>query len=41
MTCGKCRGHKERSVKCLLAALDTIKEHALSKPNIFIFTHLI
>lgn len=30
---------KEREVP--LAALDTIKEHALSKPNIFIFTHLI
>ncbi|XP_039489387.1 uncharacterized protein LOC120450440 isoform X2 [Drosophila santomea] len=29
MTCGTCRGHKERSVKCLIAALDTIKEHAL------------
>ncbi|KMZ00792.1 uncharacterized protein LOC6738857 isoform X4 [Drosophila simulans] len=29
MTCGKCRGHKERTVKCLIAALDTIKEHAL------------
>ncbi|XP_020808929.1 uncharacterized protein LOC110184664 isoform X1 [Drosophila serrata] len=29
MTCGTCRGHKERSVKCLFAALDIIKEHAL------------
>ncbi|EDV52518.1 uncharacterized protein LOC6546070 isoform X1 [Drosophila erecta] len=29
MTCGTCRGHKERSLKCLIAALDTIKEHAL------------
>ncbi|KAH8293950.1 hypothetical protein KR054_006958 [Drosophila jambulina] len=29
MTCGTCRGHKERSVKCLIAALDIIKEHAL------------
>ncbi|XP_016997130.2 uncharacterized protein CtIP isoform X2 [Drosophila takahashii] len=29
MTCGSCRGHKEKSVKCLIAALDTIKEHAL------------
>ncbi|XP_037718672.1 uncharacterized protein LOC119552859 isoform X2 [Drosophila subpulchrella] len=29
MTCGACRGHKEKSVKCLIAALDTIKEHAL------------
>ncbi|XP_017098086.2 uncharacterized protein CtIP isoform X2 [Drosophila bipectinata] len=29
MTCGTCRGHKEKSIKCLVAALDTIKEHAL------------
>ncbi|KAH8361504.1 hypothetical protein KR084_006188 [Drosophila pseudotakahashii] len=29
MTCGSCRGHKDKSVKCLIAALDTIKEHAL------------
>uniref|UniRef100_A0A6P4E9E2 Uncharacterized protein LOC108037892 isoform X1 n=1 Tax=Drosophila rhopaloa TaxID=1041015 RepID=A0A6P4E9E2_DRORH len=29
MTCGTCRGHKEKSVKCLIAALDTIKQHAL------------
>ncbi|XP_016956127.1 uncharacterized protein LOC108028693 isoform X2 [Drosophila biarmipes] len=29
MTCGACRGHKEKSMKCLIAALDTIKEHAL------------
>ncbi|XP_017122356.1 uncharacterized protein LOC108142806 isoform X2 [Drosophila elegans] len=29
MTCGTCRGHKEKSVKCLFAALDTIKQHAL------------
>ncbi|XP_017023080.1 uncharacterized protein CtIP isoform X2 [Drosophila kikkawai] len=29
MTCGTCRGHKERSVKCLIAALDIIKDHAL------------
>lgn len=31
MTCGTCRGHKEKSIKCLVAALDTIKEHALSR----------
>ncbi|XP_041675317.1 uncharacterized protein LOC121530381 isoform X1 [Drosophila eugracilis] len=29
MSCGKCRGHKEKSVKCLIAALDTVKQHAL------------
>ncbi|BFF97699.1 uncharacterized protein DMAD_06064 [Drosophila madeirensis] len=29
MTCGACRGRKEKGIKCLLAALDTIKEHAL------------
>ncbi|XP_017080961.1 uncharacterized protein LOC108114465 isoform X1 [Drosophila eugracilis] len=29
MTCGICRGHKEKTVKCLVAALDTIKQHAL------------
>ncbi|KAH8339288.1 hypothetical protein KR074_010575 [Drosophila pseudoananassae] len=29
MTCGTCRGQKEKSLKCLVAALDTIKEHAL------------
>ncbi|XP_052848726.1 uncharacterized protein LOC128260067 isoform X2 [Drosophila gunungcola] len=29
MTCGTCRGHKEKSVKCLFAALDAIKQHAL------------
>ncbi|KAH8379893.1 hypothetical protein KR009_007829 [Drosophila setifemur] len=33
MTCGKCRGYKEKSIKCLIAALDTVKEHALSKSS--------
>ncbi|KAH8300521.1 hypothetical protein KR018_011070 [Drosophila ironensis] len=29
MTCGACRGLKEKSFKCLLSALDSIKAHAL------------
>ncbi|XP_017136124.1 uncharacterized protein LOC108151787 isoform X1 [Drosophila miranda] len=29
MTCGACRGRKDKGIKCLIAALDTIKEHAL------------
>ncbi|XP_022212855.2 uncharacterized protein LOC111067843 [Drosophila obscura] len=29
MTCGVCRGRTDNGIKCLIAALDTIKEHAL------------
>lgn len=36
MTCPTCRDDAEQTSKCVLNALDTLKQHFLSKPEVHI-----
>lgn len=40
MKCTACQGKSDATIKCFLKAMDTIKEHFLSKPLITELEHI-